>query len=97
MQLAFKHQLVLQKSTIHRQPQRQLASSRRTVCQAAPQGLAIQAPVTKKGPFKVALLFDCDGVIVDTEQLHRRACKSSCMPGLRCSALWLRLTSMSLN
>lgn len=36
-------------------------------------GAASAAPKKKTGPFKVALLFDCDGVIVDTEQLHRRA------------------------
>lgn len=31
-----------------------------------------------KPQHKVALLFDCDGVIVDTEQLHRRCVSSVC-------------------
>ncbi|KAF5832639.1 HAD-like domain-containing protein [Dunaliella salina] len=34
---------------------------------------AADKPVSAKRPFKVALLFDCDGVIVETEELHRLA------------------------
>lgn len=36
------------------------------------EGKLALANAGDKQQYKVALLFDCDGVIVDTEQLHRR-------------------------
>jgi len=62
-------QRVGQQSTLYSRS----ASSARHRAAVRLQARAADKPVSTKRPFKVALLFDCDGVIVETEELHRKA------------------------